>query len=388
MLALIIVVALISIWVAGVGMVGADSTKEDVDPGDLVFETVTVLASKDTTLHSWYPDTNLEGDPTLSLRSQNGASPLIWFDLSTVDYPETRVIGSAVLKIFVHSGTNKLPIYAAAYPVNRSWEVEEATWLRADAQTMWARAGASAVPEDNTGAGTPPVAIATGGEWVIFNVTKIVRQWFLGTQPNYGLLLKGDARGSVGYILFGADQIVENMRPYLEIEFATVPTPTPTVTATPTPIRPALEIVKTGPVGPLKASEQTVTYNVTVCNVGTEVATGVVITDVLPLGTVYTSCSDGGVYEPEEHRIVWPAFTLGMGESKTIVVHVALAGWVAELGTIVNVARGSCSGCPEMVEDYWETIIIPVTATPTPSPTPTPIPTPWLMYLAQVYEQS
>ena len=384
-LALVLTLALLSVWVVGLGGVGADSAKEDVTPGDLIFETMTVRASRDTTLHSWYPSTNFGGDPVLSLRSQNVASPIIWFDLTGIEFIANKVIGSAVLKIFVQSGTNPLALYATAYPLNRAWVEGEATWLNADATTLWTMPGASGVPEDQTGAGTKPVAISGGGEWVTFDVTKMVRQWFLGTQPNYGVVLKGDARGSVGYELFGANQIDARWRPYLEIEYATVPTPTPTVTATPTPIRPALEIVKTGPVGPLKASEQTVTYNITVQNIGTDDAAGVVVTDVLPLGTVYVSCTEGGVYDPEEHRIVWPTFNLDMGESKTIVVHVDLARWVAELGTIVNVARATCPLCPGLVEDYWETIIIP--ASPTPTPTVTPSPTPWMMYLVQVYEQ-
>jgi uncharacterized repeat protein (TIGR01451 family) len=339
-----------------------------------------VRACVDTTLNAWYPQTNYAASATLTLRSQDGSSPLLKFDFGALPYPQDMAVASASLMMFVQSASNGLPAQVSAYAVHRPWVAGEATWYRADRDTVWDGYGCNGAPGDRAAAGTPEQELSETGDWVTFDITDLVRGWLQGALPNYGLLLKATARGSVGYTLFGADYANGAYRPYVEIDYVLIPTPQPTITPTATPVVPGLEVDKVGPVGPLKPDERTITYNITVRNAGTALASGVVLTDVLPLGTSFGSCTADGVYDAEEHLIVWRDIDLEQGESLTMVVHLDLAAWVREMGNIVNVVRASCPACPGVAEDYWETIIV--------APTPTPTATPVRMYLPLQYRQA
>jgi uncharacterized repeat protein (TIGR01451 family) len=248
--------------------------------------------------------------------------------------------------------------------------------------------------------GAPSVALPGAFSWIEINVTDLVRRWMDGSLDNNGLLLKMTARGAVGYELFSADHSTSAYRPYLEVSYAIMPTPTPE-TPTPVPPVPALELDKLGPAGPLPDEETTLTYTITARNVGTALAAGIAITDVLPLGTIFQSCTQDGVYSAQNHIITWQGISLAEGESLTLEVHLELADWVRQLGNIVNVVHGTCADCPGVAEDYWTTIFVEPTATatatptitPTPSHTPTPTatptvtptPKPFLMYWPQFY---
>ncbi len=60
---------------------------------------------------------------------------------------------------------------------------------------------------------------------------------------------------------------------------------------------------------------QTLTYTLTVTNVGTRGATGVTLTDELPQNTTFLSASDGGVLAAG--TVTWPAFAVASGASAT-----------------------------------------------------------------------
>ncbi len=64
----------------------------------------------------------------------------------------------------------------------------------------------------------------------------------------------------------------------------------------------------------------TLTYTITVSNVGNQNATGVVLTDTIPVGTSFVSASDGGTQAGG--TVTWPAFDLAAGASvqRTLVV--------------------------------------------------------------------
>ena len=380
---LVVIVALLMIGMGAVGAGNGDDVA--LSPGDLEFETVQVHACEDTTLNSWYPQNNYGSSTTLTLRSQNGSSPILKFDLASLLYPQDMAVASARLKIYVQSSSNALQAWVSAYAVNRPWVANEATWYRANSLTVWDEYGCNGVPVDRAETGTSEVYLSESGTWLTLDITDLVRRWLLGTLDNNGLLLKATARGSVGYTLFSADYTNGAYRPYIEIDYLLIPTPTPTVTPTATPRVPVLEVDKVGPVGPLKPSERTITYNITVRNTGTALASGIVITDVLPLGTSFSSCTEGGTYVADGHLITWQGIDLDEDEALTIVVHLDLEDWVEEMGNIVNVARVTCAGCRGVVEDYWETIVI--APSPTPTLTPSPTPTPVLMYLPLEYNE-
>ncbi|MBP7355521.1 MAG: sortase, partial [Longilinea sp.] len=85
----------------------------------------------------------------------------------------------------------------------------------------------------------------------------------------------------------------------------------------------------------------TLTYTLTISNVGNQTATGVLVADTLPLLTSFVSASDGGT---ESSGIVtWPTFTLLAGETVTRTVTVQVATEIPpgetsllNLGTVVD----------------------------------------------------
>jgi uncharacterized repeat protein (TIGR01451 family) len=82
---------------------------------------------------------------------------------------------------------------------------------------------------------------------------------------------------------------------------------------------------------------QTVTYTLTVSNLGTQGATGVSLDDTLPANTTFVGASNGGT---ESAGVVsWPTFTLAAGTSVTRTVTVTVGNPLpAGVDTIVNTA--------------------------------------------------
>jgi uncharacterized repeat protein (TIGR01451 family) len=89
------------------------------------------------------------------------------------------------------------------------------------------------------------------------------------------------------------------------------------------------------------------TYTLAIANLGNEIATGVRITDVLPLYTAYASASDGGVEtSPGSGIVVWPPFDLSAGQSVTRALAVDVAGLLPDglrslTNTVIALEDGS-----------------------------------------------
>jgi len=268
------------------------------------------------------------------------------------------VVAQALLKVYVLSRSNNNSLGVLAYAVHRPWVAEQVSWLRADQATLWGSPGCNARPADRAAQGSPVAMLQWPEGWAVVDVTDIVRGWMDGSLVNHGLILKTQA-GSVTYELASLDNGNEALRPVLEVLFAPMPTPTPT------PIRPVLVLEKTGPEGPLADEDgavtqvYTLTYQIVLRNAGTQNATGVLITDSLPLGTVFSSCSGGGIYDAPSHSVTWNVGALAIGAEQTLQLELKLARWVKETGTVVNIAQASCAELPGVVEDYWETFVVP-----------------------------
>lgn len=69
---------------------------------------------------------------------------------------------------------------------------------------------------------------------------------------------------------------------------------------------------------------QALVYTIEVANVGTQNASGVVVTDTLPEGVVFVSASDGGVYDEDTHEILWDLGEVAAGSSVTLTVNIAV----------------------------------------------------------------
>jgi hypothetical protein len=72
-------------------------------------------------------------------------------------------------------------------------------------------------------------AVGRQGSYYTWDVTRMVREWYNGTYPNYGLMMTSTGR----YRAFSSREATSN-RPYLLVSY-TSPTPPPVCTLTPTP---------------------------------------------------------------------------------------------------------------------------------------------------------
>jgi len=103
-----------------------------------------------------------------------------------------------------------------------------------------------------------------------------------------------------------------------------------------------LSITKTAPAD--RKSGRPLPYEITVTNVGSTDARGVVVTDAIPNGASFTSASDGGMC-PSGTQVVWNLGTLAPGQSRTVTLQ--LVATMVQ-GTIRNtvMAHGDC--CDEV----------------------------------------
>ena len=351
-----------------VGGVGAEQgpAVEDVRPEDLVFQTVSITATADTTIHSWHPTTNYATECTLLLRSLDTSAAMLKFDLSSVPPAEGMVVAQALLKVYVNTRSNNLPMWVQACAVKRPWVAAEATWVNADASTEWELPGCNGSTDRETDC-CDVAEFSKASAWIAVDATDIVRSWLGGGLPNNGIVLKSLPGGSVDYVLAGSDYWRASLRPKLEILFTELPPP-------------PLRIQKTGPSGPLWVGEyDTIVYDIKVCNPGSDDVDGVVVTDVLPLGTEFLSCTSGGAYDNETNLVTWEIGGLGAGVTQTVNLTLSFPTWVKEDGTIVNLVLASFPESEGVAEAHWE---IPVLA-----PTPGPTPTRWKLYLGLLLKE-
>jgi uncharacterized repeat protein (TIGR01451 family) len=98
--------------------------------------------------------------------------------------------------------------------------------------------------------------------------------------------------------------------------------------------QPQLELTKTGP-SRVNAGGR-ITYSLNFANTGTDTASKVVLRDDLPAGTVFSSASGGGVYNPGNNQVVWNLGKLDPGASKTVSIIVDVEETLADQSVILN----------------------------------------------------
>ncbi len=116
-------------------------------------------------------------------------------------------------------------------------------------------------------------------------------------------------------------------------------------TVTPVEAVPDLVITKDDGVA-TAAPGDTLTYTLTISNVGNQDATGVAVTDTLPVGTSFSAASDGGSETvPGSGVVTWPTFGLAAGDAVTRTVTVTVDQPAASgLASLVNTATVTDDG--------------------------------------------
>jgi uncharacterized repeat protein (TIGR01451 family) len=361
--------------VLGSGSVAAQREVRDSGPVAYPwYDVVNVPVSADTVIDSWNLDRNYSTNWGLRMRANDVSSAMYQFDLSTLDVQPNVVVGKAMLRLYILSRTNPIPMEVRAFAITRPWAVEHATWRMADLNTSWQRSGCNG-ENDRELTGTAPTVVEGEGRWVEIDVTTIVSRWQDGRLPNLGLILKSGKGGSAEYTFVSKEHSSPQWHPHLQVSLTTLAEPTPT--ATPLP---AVLVNKVGPAGPLWVTQhEVVSYTITAQNNGTAPLTGVILTDTLPLGTEFIEASDGGVYDGDMHysgAVVWSLGDLDILESRTVSLKLGIPRWVQERGNVVNIVRTNCTECAHVQEGYWEIFVNVPTSTPSVTPTATSTATP------------
>ncbi|PKO13986.1 MAG: hypothetical protein CVU39_16535 [Chloroflexi bacterium HGW-Chloroflexi-10] len=66
------------------------------------------------------------------------------------------------------------------------------------------------------------------------------------------------------------------------------------------------------------------TYSIVVSNVGNQHATGVIVTDTLPVGVTFVSTNLGGTYTEADREIIWNLSEMAAGASVTLIVEISV----------------------------------------------------------------
>jgi len=188
----------------------------------------------DTYILSYQPDMNFAGSRALIVRQGGITESLVRFDLSGLPSPIT--IKKATLHAYALERSNDNPMMIGMYPLNRQWEVDEATWIMATDDEGWLWVGAASVPWDREGESAADARLDRTYQWYPFDLTSLVQRWVDDPESNKGVLLVGAGNVSVEYRLVSSDRSSVILRPKLVIDYVEgTPTPTPNYTDTPSP---------------------------------------------------------------------------------------------------------------------------------------------------------
>ncbi|MEM3381428.1 MAG: DNRLRE domain-containing protein, partial [Candidatus Bathyarchaeia archaeon] len=111
----------------------------------------------------------------------------------------------------------------SVYRVTKDWAEMEATWKAYKSGNNWDTEGGDYTTEGGSSSTVP----ANLKQWMIWDVTAIVKAWIEGGKPNYGFIIKLEQEEK--YVHFGfnsKDNEATNLRPILEVDYSP-PTPTP-----------------------------------------------------------------------------------------------------------------------------------------------------------------
>ena len=192
----------------------------------------------DTYLDSWSPSSGYGGAASVKVRSPNTFNGLVRFDLSSVP-GQALVTGvrGAALSFYVTARSNNNSATLDAYPLNRPWTENQATWLQAAAGQPWSQPGGNGVPNDRGGAPVDSRLLDNSNYRWGLDLTDTVAGWLASPDSNQGLLLRSDDP-SVAYDLASSENANTAQRPKLLLVYplaTATPTPTSTPTRTPTP---------------------------------------------------------------------------------------------------------------------------------------------------------
>jgi len=169
-------------------------------------QAATLSASQDAYVDDLHPTWQEGGlDPTnLYVLKPDGRDTrtLVQFDVSSIILPPGGSVSSAILKLQVNPGLNVIGYgqTVSAYRVTQQWVDWGVTWNDAlyTVPWTWTTPGGDydpAVHGDYVSPGGSIVYLTT----LSLDITPIVQGWVDGTNPNYGVILKGTSGVSLAF---------------------------------------------------------------------------------------------------------------------------------------------------------------------------------------------
>jgi hypothetical protein len=191
--------------------------------------TLTVIqpSNADTYIAEAIPDTNYGADDYLMISPFLNARlrALVRFDLSSI--PSGSTVNVAHLSLYYYQYWHNDPANRVldAYRVTKDWAETQATWNIYKTGNSWATAGGDYTTEGGSSSTVP----SGTGQWMVWDVTAIVKAWIEGGQPNYGFIIRDASEdgGDFYAYLRSREYSDADYRPILEVDSST-PTPAPT----------------------------------------------------------------------------------------------------------------------------------------------------------------
>lgn len=195
----------------------------------------------DATINRWQPNSPLGNDFTLNLSWRDDMNDpaedqraLMRFWLDSV--PAQAAVQHAELFLFIPPAANSRPVQLNAWRLLRHWSEQQATWLRANDNTLWALPGADGIDLDRLGQPDATTFFEQPEGWVALDVTALLQHQHARPNENFGFLLTigGLNQRAASYEAYSSDFPDPSLRPLLRVRYVVDPT-LPTLTPTPAP---------------------------------------------------------------------------------------------------------------------------------------------------------
>jgi hypothetical protein len=171
-------------------------------------------AGKDSLITSSAPTTNYGTNPELTINFGGGNNQgLIEFDLSSI--PPGATITNATLEVLENTNCAANENSLELYLNTAAWDEATVTW-----NTAPTFGGLYATNSGETG----------GCDWLTWDVTSAVSDWYTGTSTNYGFRFSGPGQSNVVKYTWSSDYGTAASRPILRIEYLIATAEVPTVT--------------------------------------------------------------------------------------------------------------------------------------------------------------
>jgi hypothetical protein len=220
---ILLVIVMVALASGGASVAGLDSDEGEAPDPEVSSESRTLYAVADAVVRSDDPSGHY-GTSTSLANVWNGsdeARSLVRFDLEQLD--SYAIIDSAILGLYL-------------YDVDELSNDLETVKIDIDrALSSWTESSVSWNTKPSGNSTGVSVGVSTGSGYKNWDITDLAQTWQADPSQNYGVILRGPAKGSIYNRVYRSREYGSN-KPRLVITYH-LPTPTPTPSCTSTPTR-------------------------------------------------------------------------------------------------------------------------------------------------------